>query len=291
LPTVVFIVLLILFDLWLISRIFSFDSYIISSTKIKVISIFGYTKKVINIDDFISWSEIEKSNNRINWKELALSTSEFEIKINSSYYFNYEQMKDAVTRGLEEDLSKTLVYSRKINLFFSFFSFFIAILFFFFCYQSFNNYNKEIKEFQLIEIVDQVENITISRGKSKSLDIKLINNPSYQFEINSVSLSATYLNDFNANVKVGDTVFIKISNEIYKSKITKEKKPKFWDRSINYFFIEIFELRDKNQSYLNLADLNMKIKEDSKIGLFLFFGIALFFTIVGIYYLKSKKSS
>jgi hypothetical protein len=58
--------------------------------------------------------------------------------------------------------------------------------------------------------------------------------------------------NFINNVKQGDTLSISILTDEFVKKITKTKELDFYDKYVDYGFIIVFEVSDKNQNYLNL---------------------------------------
>jgi hypothetical protein len=75
----------------------------------------------------------------------------------------------------------------------------------------------------------------------------------------------------------------------YQMKLTKEKPLGFWDKTINYSFISVYELRDKDHTYLTIRDLNKEHKSDTPIGIWMFGLAGLFVLGTGIYLFTCKK--
>jgi len=77
-----------------------------------------------------------------------------------------------------------------------------------------------------------------------------------------------------------------ILKDTYEKKLIKTKPLTFWDKTINYNLIAICGLRDNNQTYLTLNDLNNEKKSDSTSwGFWLFIIVGLGITSSGIYLL------
>ena len=73
-------------------------------------SITGFEKKTIALSKFDSYSEIEKENGKLKhevsymkWKDLTLISNDFNYKISSTSYSNYEELRDELIIGLKRN--------------------------------------------------------------------------------------------------------------------------------------------------------------------------------------------
>jgi hypothetical protein len=275
-----------LFGFLCLISIYSFDSIFIFSDHFKVKSIFGNTKKVIFLNDITTWTEIEKETKYVKWTDLTIYTEQTKYKLTSSIYNNYPQLKNALVRGKKRDLHKQNSWFSRNNFYYAIGFTIFGGLSLFVAYHFYLTKDNEINYSELQTITDVITNkAEIKKGSkgSRSIRIKLKSYPSFSFDIAGNGYSATYASDYVTNVKIGDTLSLDIIKDEYQMKLTKEKPLGFWDKTINYSFILVYGLRDKNNSYLNLSDYNNEHKSDSPIGIWLFGLVGLFVLGVGLY--------
>jgi hypothetical protein len=275
-----------------IITIYKLDTIFVYSDHIEIISILGHVKKKIYRNKIITWVELDKANKYDEWKELTIYTDKTNYKLSSSIYENYLELKNALVSGIKKDSKNEIKLIRRKNLYWAI-SFVIAGSFFIFTfYNFFFMKHEDIKDSELETITDVITNKAEINSRSKgsnSIYIKLKSYPLFNFEISGNSYSATFTSDFINNVKVGDTLNLKILKDQYKMKITKEKPLGFWDKTVNYSYISVYELHDKNFSYITLDKYNLQNKKDRTSGYWLFgsFGIIGIFLIgSGLYLFK-----
>ena len=144
-----------------------------------------------------------------------------------------------------------------------------------------------IKYSDIYAITDAIINkaeIEIGSKGSRSIRIKLKSYPLFNFDIAGISYYATNSSDYVANVKIGDTLSLDILKDEYQMKLSKEIPLVFWDKSVNYSFISVYGLRDKNNTYLTVSDYNNDYKSDTPIVIWLFGLAGLFMLGGGIYH-------
>lgn len=279
-----------LFGLWIFSKLFEFDTIEINSSEVCIISIFGHTKKVIKLQEIKKWYEIEKSNQSIKWKVLTVLTDKEHFKVNSTFYHNYQEIKILLVENLPEDSTKQNKYQRKQEFILSIFFYLLSIPFVFVTITSINSLNKEIQQFELKTLKETVVlDASIGKGKSRSLNLKLKDFPEFEFTISGINFNAAKPEKFVSEFKKGDTLDIDILREDYLSKFTKHKEPSFLDKSVNYYFVTFYGLRNKNNNYLTLKDINIESKKDKKFGIIFYPLITLGFIIIATYYLFLAK--
>ena len=113
--------------------------------------------------------------------------------------------------------------------------------------------------------------------------------PDFNFDIEGTSYYAINLNRYLTKVKTGDTLFLDIKTDVYQKKLSKEKELSFSDKTVNYRKIYVYELKDKNRSYMALKDNN---NDRNEWGHYFWGIIGLFFIGCGVYlsFEKSVKS-
>ena len=128
------------------------------------------------------------------------------------------------------------------------------------------------------------------RKSSRWVNIKTNEYPTFVFELAGNSFYAANSQQFVDNVGKEDTIEIDILTDTYEKKLIKTKPLTFWDRTVNYNLITICGLRDNNQTYLTLNDLNNEKKSDSTSwGFWLFIIVGLGITSSGIYLLLVNR--
>ena len=113
-------IILSLIGAYLIYRALIFDTLEITNKKLIVKSIFGKTKKEINIDEFISYNEIEKHyntkySNVVNW-DLTLFTKTSKYIISSTNYKNYTKLKKQLTKKMSRNIRSEKKWNRNNGL-------------------------------------------------------------------------------------------------------------------------------------------------------------------------------
>ncbi len=266
--------------------IYSLDSILIYSDYLKIKSILGNTKKVIYLKDITSWTEIEKETKYTKWTELTIYTDQTKFKLSSSVYSNYLQLKYVLVKGKKRDIQRQRDWLRKNEQYYALVFIILGGLGLYGAYYFYLTKDREIKYSELYTITDIITNKAEIENKSKSarsISIKLRSYPSFSFTIGGNGYTATNSSYFIAHVKMGDTLHLDIMKDEYQTKITKEKPLGFWDKMINYSFISVYGIRDKNKSYLNLANYNYEHKKDRLLGIWLFGVIGLCMIGCGLY--------
>ncbi len=266
--------------------IYHLDSILIYSDCVKVKSIFGNTKKTIFLDEITSWTEIEKENKHNRWTELTLYTERTKLKLSSSIYDNYPELRRTLVRGKRRDFDREKKWSNRNNLYYAIGFAILGGVFLYLGYDCYATKDKEVIYSDLHTITDVITNkveIQKRRKGSSWIRINLKSYPSFNFDIDGLAYSATYASEYVANVKVGDTLYVDIRKDDYQMKLTKEKPLGFWDKTINYSIIPVYELRDKNLTYLSLLGYNGEHKSDTSFGFWVYGLVGAFFFGTGIY--------
>lgn len=280
-----------LIGLLCLNAIYSLESILIYSDHIKFKSIFGNTKKVIYLKDITTWTEIEKESKYSKWTELTIYTERNKFKLSSSIYNNYPQLKSFLVKGKTRDLQIQNSWFRLNILYFTIGFIILGCFFIYKAYHIYLNKDNEIKYSELHTITDVITNkAEIQKGSkgSRLIRIKLKSYPSFSFNIGGNGYLATYSSDYVANVNIGDTLNVDIMKDEYQMKISKENQLGFLDKSVNYSFISVYGLRDRNRTYLTLSDLNNVHKRDTPIGIWLFGFVGLFVLGCGLYVLTKS---
>lgn len=248
-----------LIGLWSLKTIYHFDSIFIFDDHFKVKSFWGNTKKIIFFNEITGWAEIKKNNKYSTWSELTIYTKKTKYIINSSIYKNYYEIRKVLVKGKTKDVQKEKNWQRRNNLLYAIALIALGGIFIANSLHSFLTKSKEIQYNELHTITDIISNkaeITKGSKGSRYIIIKLKSYPYFNFEITGYGYSAADKSSYVSNVQIGDTLHVGIMKDAYLKKLSKEKTPGFWDKSVNYPLIRILELNDNNHTYLKLSEYN-----------------------------------
>lgn len=268
--------------------IYSLDKIFVYEDRVIFKSIFGNIKKIIYLQDIVSWTEIVKKSKYNEWKDLTIYTENTKYKFSSSFYYNYRELRNALVKGKSRDLQRQSNWLVRNNLYFGIGFVIMGGLFSFAAYHFYSIKDHEIQPSELQTIHDVIINkAEIEKGSkgSSSISINLKSYPAFYFKIAGNGYSETFASDYVANVEIGDTLSLEVLKDEYQMKLTKEKPLGFWDKTVNYSFISVYSLRDKKNVYLNLSDYNRARKIDAPIGILLFGFVGLLVLGYGIYLL------
>lgn len=247
-------------------------------------SIFQNPKKTIFLKDINSYKEIK--NGKL--AELTIFTNTGSYYLTSSYIANYQQIKDALTQGKPRNVNAEKLYQRKTSKYFGIAFVIIGPLILLAFGNIYINKDKDVLPQQLSTIKATV--LTEPETHKSSLNITVTEFPAFKFYLAGSNLKATNSHLFMTNISTKDTVEIDILTDDYEKKLTKTKPLSFWDKSFRYKSINIYGLRDANQSYLSLSNLNEEKKRDATHWSFwLFVILGLWVTSAGIYLLLTNK--
>lgn len=88
---------------------------------------------------------------------------------------------------------------------------------------------------------------------------------------------------FRDEIGIGDSVYIKISGDDYRKKVSKSEELNFFDKYFKYQYIRIAEIESSNQIYLSLERFKMNLSENtSDIKYWIFQGVSIFFLLGGL---------
>ncbi|MDG4949597.1 hypothetical protein NLM59_01555 [Weeksellaceae bacterium KMM 9724] len=246
--------------------IYNLDVLILSSDKLEINTIFGDQKKIIYLNEILSFNEVEKESKYNKWKDLTIFTSNSKFKISSSNFENYDSLKNKLTSGKRRNLELELEWVRKSNRKFGIGFLIVGILFSVFFYNLYRNENKELNTEDITTIKGKIINdVEIEKGTKgkRSIEIRIEEHPEFIFTLSGNSYYASNSKNYVSKAKKGDLISLDIETEIYLKKLTEEKELELWDKIINYDIIPVYGLKDNNYKYLTLEKYNNKRKEDA----------------------------
>lgn len=258
-----------LFAVFALIVLLRIDVITITSTHITIKSIFGNKKRSFQrneINSYIDLKDASVKSNSIKFSSLVLFHSKGKYKIESSAYSNYSVIRKELIRGKSKNKNYLKVRKKKFDkigaTFLLIFGLVVIIFGFkllFFPKESINsNSLTEVKG----SIINKVEITKGSKGK-RSISIILKEYPKFKFDISGTAFKATNKTEYLSNVSIGNTLHLGILTNSYNKKISKHLNLTFWDKSINYHFIQVYELKDKERTYLSIQDYNKKAKESA----------------------------
>jgi hypothetical protein len=251
---------------------------------ISIRTISGYRNADYALSDVVGLSVVDKKHNNSKWQLLTIVFRDRKLKISSQEFRKFDALRDQL-QGLLPKLKEVEdVPQQKISRDHIVYFVFAALLF---CgaLKFYSNKQDVILPRHLITIKDVLTNeAEISHGAkgSSSIYVHLKSYPDFSFSLSGVGLVATNSYRYVSNVKKGDTLWLDILESEYKSKLTKEMPISYMDRSVNYHFIGIYGLRDKEHTYLELSDFNKGSSEHNEVGIFIFLVGTFLVTVLGI---------
>lgn len=262
--------------------VWNFDTLHIYYDRLVITSIFGYTKRTILLKDITAWAETEKEDKRMKLYTLTIYTDLTNYKIYSILYANYASIRGILTSATKRSLEKQRAIYRRKKLWSSFFLLTISVAWLCGTYYLYTHKNDVVTSSDLVLLMDEVSNtpeITKGAKGSRSIDIRLKKHSEFNFRLSGDSYRASSAGSYVANVKLGDTVYVGILNTDYRKKIIKDTTLSFWEKSVDYTTIPVYDLSDTSKSYLNVADYNIYHKENSEwpFWVLLCLGTACFF--------------
>ncbi len=262
--------------------LWNFDTLHIYYDRLIIKSMLGYTKRTILLKDITAWAETEKEDKGKILYTLTIYTDRTSYKIYSILYANYASIRDILTSAAKRSLEKQRAIYRQNKKWSSFFLFVIAATCLYATSYFYSHKNDAITPSDLVLLMDEVSNtpeITKGAKGSRSIDIRLKKHSEFNFRLSGDSYRASSASSYVANVKLGDTVYVGILDSDYRMKIAKDTTLSFWEKSMGYNTIPVYDLSDTSRSYLDIADYNICHKESSEVPfwVFLCIGTACFF--------------
>jgi len=242
---------------------------------------FEFFKKDIYYKNIEKWTEIEKENKYLKWLDLTVYTNEEKFTISSSNYpeWQYDSIKERLTSGKKRDRQEEKNWQRRNTLYFVFGFSTIAFLMLIWAYNIEQTKKNGLEYSELGSFSGVISNeVKIKErdkknGKRYSIELKLQKYPDLLFDIDNYSYRAANVGGIVKNIQKNDTVFLSVSEEDYLKKITKETPLDFWDKHFYSSTIEVYELRFKGRSYLELRKYNSSRQTETSIPII---GFALF---------------
>lgn len=266
--------------------IFQTEKVYVYKNRLEVKSLFGHSIKTIYLDEIKNWKEENKGNSDI----LTVFTNNKKYSFLSDYYsdYDYEMLKSLITDGVPIKNEPENKHTQLIVEFIV-----LAFLILFFGYVTFafykkTNFNIHSNTNEIIGTITEDAKISTSGKGHKSISFNLKEFPKYTFSISGVRFEATFIDDYLNNIRKGDTLYLTISTDDYLEKIKKIKEPNFKRKHINYSFIGVYQLKDKNKAYISIEYYNLKEADDNKLGLIIF-AILTFSTLGFLIYRITKK--
>ena len=291
-------VLLAILSLFLLREIYKTKVVWIYADRMEIRDPSDELKRTISFSAIQYWYE-EISVSRIGQRfyRLTVYSNDKSSSFYSGIFDDYDKVKQIVTHDKLENKSLALVNSakraRKVGWTFISASIFLTL----FYIQLFTGDRRNIKTTEITTISGQISEIQKrvyhGNGTSIYLYIQLKQFPEYIFRVqNGPAIGATNLEDLMANVASGDSIELDVLSKTVQKKLTHTLPIGFWDKYIDYDYIDIYGIRQLKQSYLSLADYEQRCQQMVIWPLYLliaFFAFPFFFG--GIYLLRKGRFS
>ncbi len=276
-----------------ITSILKVDRLEVTGKKIVISSVLGYRKGEIKRSDIMSYFEIERANKSGNIRVLTLRTNSSNYSISSSTIANYEELRNELTKGLSADPEAAhnmqFIWNRTLMIFLLVTSaglLAIALI----------QYKSNLQEITSSQ-VKTIEGVITSGPRSVGqeqlsyIDIQLEQYPDITFSLIGSHYEAANVNAILNNLQVGSKVELSIELDEYEKKISKTMELEFFDRLENLGTVNICELKDASNYYMNLHDLNLQRRADAYTSPITLVagGLSLLLLAAGIYLFFTNK--
>lgn len=248
----------LLAGIWFMSRaLLKLEGYHLYKDRLEILSLTGNPKRTVYYKDIDGYAELDKAERSARWKHLVLYTTHGNCEISGRYYTNYEEMKQRLIEGKVKDAEAENKDARKtlkqLCALFAGFALLSAGVTLCFIFQD----NRPAEQSAVTHIsgviTNQPEISHVSRG-SDFIRIYLEQHPAFVFDIKGAAYRSMQKQPYLHNVVPGDTLYLGIAADDYLKKLTRKKKLSFFDKTVNYRFIKVYELSDSNYNYLLLTN-------------------------------------
>ena len=222
-----------------------------------------------------SWTKTPKKAQSNNRQELYLHLEARTVKLRSSYLGDRDAVlawlgtPSSIQESIEPDNDKPDRVTFKISLVLGVLALIATLL----GLRQILSTHEASETIQISSTLSLVEKVTGGRhGGVPSLHIGLADHPDFTFTVNSGVMSEQSIDIFIHDSKIGDRVYLKILAKDMRRKIRKEEELTFWDRSINYRFIDIIGLHYADLTYVEPI-YYFQSRRENKITGVVFFGL------------------
>ena len=268
----------------------------IEGNHLKTESFFGIKKSIFKLSELKSYTEIEKENKYIKWKDLDLFFTNGKVRITSSNLNSneYHNIKKHLIKGIERNHIEESKWenrnSRNLGIGFVIAWSLLSLLF----VNQDKQGNKLISDTSTTQIKGTiVENPEIESGKrnKQKLNIKLKEYPDFIFKLNGQELKGLK-DEFIKEVSKGDKLNFRIWNETYAKKIKQTESLSFRDKHINFYQIEILGISKDETNYMPENRINsLRDKFHSKWNYYGLMVLAFFGIGFGVYLIISSRKA
>ncbi|NOU62004.1 hypothetical protein ELS83_19575 [Marinifilum sp. JC070] len=247
-----------LFAILCIIALLSYDLITIDKEYVTIKSVLGFQKKKIHLRNIRAYNEIKKRTKHTSWTDLTIFYDDKKLKITSSMFSNYSEVKSRLTRGKRRDVISVKHWHRRSDLYYGIGFIALGLLMFVFFTNIYPNKNENILEHELSIIQGTVDHVTLDRSAKgkRSVRLGLKQHPKFIFSLSGINFDASEVEKLLAEVKQNDKIELKILSEVNEKKLLKTTALSFWDKTINYKTIDIYDLRDHKNTYLDINHYN-----------------------------------
>ena len=237
------------------------DTLLIYNDRLEIISILGYLKKTIYLGDITGWTEELMKDKQRTWYKLTVSTDLTRYRLSSNNYLNYDELKEALIQKAPRDIDKEKELARRDSIYYGMLGLLGASLFFGSAYYVGNGKgspltSNDLRQFNGV-LLNEPKIITGSKG-AHYIHLYLKPFSYFTFKIDGPAYSVMKTSDFLDYARVGDTLTVTVSKTDYEMKLTNEKAPTFWVRSVNFSTVSVYGLSKEKQQYLVFYEFRQK---------------------------------
>lgn len=240
-----------------ILALFGLKKYTITE---ETITISNYWHKVIRIIDrkdlLAYYEDINKNKNDVvTSRTLRIKTKDVSIKINSTYYNNYKELKNELRKGLVKDKKGEMQSAKRWTLGFGIGMILFSTLLFYVS-NPFSSTAVASEDYTFMN--GTVKNIIFKTHRSRksrtsySVNLRIKDASDFVFKLSDNIWSKDALQITSRFLKKGDPISIAIKKDDYLKKILKTSPLSFWDKHSNYGFISFVAVSRENRVILDL---------------------------------------
>ncbi len=266
--------------------IWDLEKLIIQENQLYIFTIFGKTKKIISLNEILSWTQFNVKSSRFNDSWLILYSEKEKIKINKTIYKNYEELKFELTKNKKEEIEIPKKFRFIDNNDFKMlliFGFGGAVTMSIFSFLEYKNDLNKINTNTITDIVYTKPLMVKGHKGNKWIKFSLKNYPNNYFILNGNAYKATQRNSLLKDIEIGDTISI----IVYENQLKAQLNIPYTQISSGNS-VKIYGIATGKKEYLNLNNYNIckKNSTNSYRWIFGILSLILGFSLIGFHYSK-----
>ncbi len=219
-------------------------------------------------DDIEGYSEITKENRLHQWKELTLYLAGRRIVLSSSWFKNYQALKELLTHDKIEDTYSARLWRYQYNkIWLKVYGAVAFCLILFSCWNHFFSTSVPATELVFVsgKLAEEIEvkkdwtprsRNKVRRSPVFSIYVRLNEYPDFHFYLKEGTSISRSIDDMIDKLEKGDLVKIGIPRKHYRKKLANEQPVNFIDKVLNYAEIPLYSIGDERETYLSLSEFS-----------------------------------